>query len=371
MSPSNIWRTGASYGKQQLLMKRLFCLLLAAAMLSGASAQSNGLDSIVNAYAAEHRFSGSILVQQDSAVVYSGAFGLANIPYSIANRLDTRFRVASITKLFTAVLVLQLYEQGKLDLDSTIQTYLPDYDGEAAQRVTVHQLLNHTSGMLNPDSQPDPEFGHNWLELYGKPYTIDQLMAKFCRGKLVNEPGTVFDYNNTEYIMLGRIIEAITKKPFEAVLHEQILDPLGMSASGMYRSTQITPVVADTYSRIPDTDVLEKDMPIYIENWYAAGAMYANAPDLLTFVNRLFDYKLLEKETVKRLVTPGLDDYGYGVWVRGAEHPAMERYGRILGANTVVLRFLNSDLTVIILGNTDRINNLGPFAYLIAEQFGI
>src|SRR5690606_27866935 len=139
----------------------------------------------------------------------------------------------------------------------------------------------------------------------------------------------------------------------------------------MYRYAQVAPIVADTYMRNRETNALEKDIPLFIENWYASGAMYAGAPDLLTFVNRLFEHKLIKKETLKRLVTPGLDDYGYGVWIRGTEHPAMERYGRILGANTVVLRFLDSDLTVIILGNTDRIDNLGPFAYRIAEELGM
>jgi len=111
-------------------------------------------------------------------------------------------------------------------------------------------------------------------------------------------------------------------------------------------------------------------MPLLSDTWNSTEAMYARTTELLMYVNR-FEHKLIKKETLKRLVTPGLDDYGYGVWIRGTEHPAMERYGRILGANTVVLRFLDSDLTVIILGNTDRIDNLGPFAYRIAEELGM
>lgn len=347
--------------------KTILFLLFVCAGLK-VSGQSKDLNSFIADYAARHHFQGTIMVQKDHQVIYSGAFGNANIPFNVPNRVDTKFQIASITKLFTTVLVLQLYEQGKLELNGTISKYLPDYDGEAARLVTIHQLLNHTSGMENMESFPDPEFKYDWLGAYGKPYTSDQLLNNFCRGKMIHEPGKVFDYNNGEYVILGKIIEKIYGKTYEEVLKQQILLPLKMSSSGMCWQSRIMPAIADTYSINAGTKLLEKDEPAFIQNWYAAGAMYADTKDLLTFLNALFEYKLLKKHSVGLLTTPGLDEYGYGVWIRGKEHKVLERYGHIRGTNTIVLRFLDSDLTVVMLGNTDAINNLGPFAYLVAGQ---
>jgi D-alanyl-D-alanine carboxypeptidase len=349
-------------------MKNKIILLLLSAISINSSGQGNRLDKLITDYAYQHQFSGTVLVQKQGKILNSSAFGMANIPFDIPNRMDTKFQIASITKLFTAVLILQLYEEGKLDLNGTIHQYLPDYTGEAAQKVSIHQLLNHTSGMENMESIPDPEFKFDWLSVYGKPYTSDQILGKFCTGKMIHEPGSKFDYNNGEYIILGKIIERIYGRTYTEVLKDQLLGPLGMSASGMCIQSGIKPVIADTYSINTSTKLLEKDEPAFIQNWYAAGAMYSTTTDLMNFVNSLFSYKLLKKETVDILTRPGLDNYGYGTWIRGKDHKAMERYGRIRGTNTVILRFLDTDLTVIILGNTDRINNLGPFAYHIANS---
>lgn len=349
-------------------MKKIICFVIVISHGLISYGQSRQLDAFIAEYAASHQFSGSILVQHHGKVAYNHAFGKANFPFNVPNDPGTKYQVASITKLFTAVLILQLYESGKLDLQAHIKKYLPDYDGEAADKVTIHQLLNHTSGMENMESYPDPEFKFDWLGAYGKPYSSDQLFDRFCKGKIIHQPGTFFDYNNGEYIILGKIIEKLYGKPYEEVLKIKLLEPLKMSASGMCFQARIIPAIADTYSLNSKTRALEKDEPAFIQNWYAAGAMYSTTADLMKFINQLFSYKIIKKASLDKLLKPGLDDYGYGVWIRGKVHQVMERYGHIRGTNTVIFRFLDSDTTVIILSNTDAINNLGPFGYQIVER---
>jgi D-alanyl-D-alanine carboxypeptidase len=321
-------------------------------------AQPSTPDSFIEAYAKEHNFNGTILVQKSGEIRFAKSFGLANIPFKVPNTVQTKYKIASITKAFTSVLILQLHEEGKVDLHKTIGTYLPDYAGEGADKVTLHQLLNHTSGLPNFDTVKDIETAlKSGIPVYQTPYTSDELLAKFCSGKLVNTPGKVFDYNNCDYIILGKIIERVSSKPYEQVLRERILQPLGLKDTGMLRQSEILDGLADTYFYRDDLKALVNDFPVYPENSYAAGAMYSTARDVLAFANALFGGKLLKKEGLALMTTPGLDDYGYGVWayetkVEGQKHRVVKRPGRIMGAQTQLFHLLDDNITVVILSNT-------------------
>jgi len=336
------------------------CLLVPVVLLLSwpALAQPAAPDAFIASYAGEHDFNGTILVQKNGEITYAKSFGLANRPFKVPNTNETKYRIASITKAFTSVLILQLQEQRKLDLQRTIRTYLPDYAGEGADKVTIHQLLNHTSGIANFDKVTDAAAAlTSGLPTYQTPYTSDQLLAKFCSGKLVHEPGKVFDYNNADYIILGKIIERLAGAPYEQVLAERILRPLKLEHTGLLHQSDMIEGLADTYFYRDDLKALVPDLPVYPENWYAAGALYSTARDVLAFSNALFGGKLLKKETLALMVTPGLDDYGYGVWsyetkVGGRKYRVVKRPGRIMGAQTQLYRFLDEDVTVIILSNT-------------------
>lgn len=343
-------------------MKTIHCasILLTALLLvpQGLLAQPAAPGPFIAAYAKEHNFNGTILVQRDGKVTFAQSFGLANIPFRVPNTRRTKYKIASITKLFTSVLILQLHEQGRIDLSQTIGTYLPDYTGEGAGKVTVHQLLNHTSGLANFDTVKDMETAlKSGLPTYQTPYTSDQLLAKFCSGKLAHPPGKVFDYNNADYIVLGKIIERLYGKTYDQVLGEKILRSLKMANTGMLRQSDILAGLADTYFFRDDLKALVPDLPVYPENWYAAGGMYSTVDDLLAFSNAAFGARLLKKETIALLTKPGLDDYGYGLWayetrINGRKHRVVKRPGQIMGAQTQLYRFLDADVTVIILSNT-------------------
>jgi D-alanyl-D-alanine carboxypeptidase len=349
----------------------MLAALLVAAAPRPASAQP--LASVIEDHAREHDFSGTILVHRGGSLLYHRGFGVAERAFGTPADSATKYRVASITKLFTSVLVLQLYQEGKLDLDATVRTYLPDYPGQGADRVTLHQLLNHTSGLEGFDRERSfQEAVENGVERYQKPHTAAALLARCCSGALVSEPGSAFSYNNADYIVLGTIIERVTGKPYDEVLAERILRPLGMRDTGMMRFDAILPRLASTYFWRDDTGMLISDMPVYWENWYAAGGMYSTTADLLTFADALFGgERLLGAEARRRMLAPGQDDYGYGLWSysfrrNGREYRVAKRPGSIMGANAVLYRLLDLDATVVILANTNR-TDLDQFAQRIGN----
>lgn len=358
-------------------MKIIRCLFLLAALLAPARhtfGRPPGYESYVESYARAKDFSGTILIQKSGRIVYAKSFGWANRQHKVPNKIDTRYKVASITKAFTAVLILRLYERGRIDLNKTIRTYLPDYAGEAGDKVTIHQLLNHTSGMANIDRNLTGAGSavRNGIPHYQTPLTTDELLAKYCSERLVNEPGKVFDYNNADYIVLGKIIERVQGKPYEQVLGESILQPLAMRDTGMLYQHDVLDGLADTYFFRDDLKRLANDLPVYIENWYAAGAMYSTARDLLKFSDALFGAKLLKAETLALMFKPGLDDYGYGVWayettINHRKRVVVKRPGRIMGAQSMLFRLLNDKVTVIILSNTDAVS-LDEFAAEVSKR---
>jgi len=353
-------------------MKNAWTILILTLSYTFCSGQQPALDRLIEDYVDKRNFNGTILIQKDHKIIYEKGLGYANRQFSNSNQPETKFKIASITKLFTAVLILQLYERGILDLHKPIKTYLPDYQGEGADRVTIHQLLNNTSGIENIESNPNKELKNPWFDVYQKPYTTDQILNKFCSGKLENEPGSKFSYNNGDYVILGKIIEQIHRKSFDEVLHAEILVPHDLTNTGIFYQSSVIPNIASTYAWNDSLKIFENDRQAYIENWYASGAMYSNARDLLKFVNLLFEHQLIKRETLMLMTTPGLDNYGYGAWIRTIKlndksYKTMQRYGRIRGANVVLFRLMDTDTTIIILGNTNAVTGLGTFAYDIAK----
>ncbi|MBO9661661.1 serine hydrolase domain-containing protein [Dokdonella sp.] len=352
---------------------KLFLSLVVLLLAHTAPARAAVPEAFIEAYAKQHGFSGSIRISRPGKPDYARSFGLANLAFEVPNRTQTKYKIASITKLFTATLILQLREQGKLDLERPIRTYLTDYTGRGGDTITVHQLLNHTSGLPNFDRVTDAADAiRNGLPTYQKPYTSDQLLVDFCSGDPVHAPGTTFDYNNGDYVVLGKIIERLYGAPYERVLKEKILDPLRMKDSGFLHQSDVVAGLADTYFYRDDLKALSPDLPAYPENWYAAGALYSTTADLARFAQALFGRKLLRQESLDRMFTPGLDDYGYGLWsydtkLGGVPRRVVKRPGRIMGAQAQLFHVFDPDLTIVVLANTGAAD-LDEFVARIAER---
>jgi CubicO group peptidase (beta-lactamase class C family) len=189
----------------------------------------------------------------------------------------------------------------------------------------------------------------------------------------VHPPGSTFDYNNGDYLILGAILEALYHKPFDVVLRDQILRPLGMNSTGVAFQHAIVPRLATSYFYREDLKAFAPDLPVYPENWHAAGAMYSTVDDLMRMAHGLFDGKeLLTPESLRRMVAPGLDDYGYGFWtfernLQGQAYHVVKRPGQIMGVQTQLYHVIEPDLTVVILSNATTMD-LDQFVADIAER---
>jgi CubicO group peptidase (beta-lactamase class C family) len=328
-------------------------------------------------YAESHHFNGSIRVEEDGKALFNGSFGIADRAFNVPCSDDTKYKIASITKAFTAVLILQLVEEKKIDLGQSIKTYLPKYSGEGASTVTIRMLLNHTSGLPNADAAYSsvPDALAHGMPHYQLPATPDQLIERYYSGKLINQPGKVFSYNNADYIVLGRIIESAVGSPFEQVLQDRILSRLDMHDTGLLHQRDIILRLAPSYFSPEKGAPLINDMPVYTENWYAAGGMYSTTADLTKFADALYGGKLLSAASLDLMLTPGLDGYGFGVWIGnpsfgGKTYRNINRPGGVMGANGSFYHFngvgFSKSINIVILSNTDQ-TDMDAFSWDIGK----
>jgi CubicO group peptidase (beta-lactamase class C family) len=299
-------------------------------------------------------FNGSALVVEKGKVIYRGGLGMANMEWGIANTPETKFRLGSITKQFTSMLTLQLVEQGKLKLDGKLSDYLPDYRKDIGDKVTIHNLLTHTSGI--PSYTDQPGFQTN---VSRNPYEVADFVKKYASGDLLFEPGSKFAYNNSGYFLLGAIIERITGKPYEQVLKENILDPVGMKNTGNDHYETIIQKRAAGNSKTLDgyNNAAYLDMSIP----YAAGSMYSTVDDLFLWDQALYTDKLISAQSKELMYKPFLENYAYGWVVTNASFkqddkvvPMIAHGGGINGFATFIARFPNEKNLIVILDNTGQ-----------------
>lgn len=347
----------------------------ALAMTPAAQARAaDGVADFVAAKVAESGFHGTVLVEQAGKILHHNGYGLAERGFAIPCAADTLYPVSSITKLFTSVLVLRAAARGRIRLEATIAAYLPGYRGAGAQRVTVLQLLHHLSGIENFDKDLTgfDKAVREGMPAYQLPHDSQALLDRYASGPLVREPGSGFEYNNADYVILGKLLEAVEGVPWDVLVQREILDPLGLKNSGLLRHDLILPRLASTYYRDGEKPLI-RDLPAYRENWYAAGGMYSDAADLLAFARALYEGdRLLDAKMRATLLTPMLDEYGCGLWVSdfkvaGKPRRFAQRPGSIMGANALLMRFLDDRLTIILLGNTN-LADTDRFGFRIARH---
>src|SRR6185369_11378886 len=260
---------------KRIIMKTIFLGVFALiAMLNGSCGQSKieKLDKLISAYAEYGKFNGSVLVAEKGEIIYKKGFGLANMEWGISNQPATKFRLGSVTKQFTAMLILQLVSENKLKLDVPISTYLPDYPKKNGNIITIHHLLTHTSGI--PDFTSFP----NFREMMRDPYRPEEIVSLFADSVLEFTPGEKFQYSNSGYILLGYLIEKITGKSYEQVLQNKILTPLKMNNTGYDHNSTVIKNKASGYNKLGNTfqnaNYVDMSIP------FSAGAIYSTVEDL-------------------------------------------------------------------------------------------
>jgi CubicO group peptidase (beta-lactamase class C family) len=228
------------------------------------------------------------MVARDDEPLLRQGYGMANREHDVPNTPETKFRIGSVTKQFTAAAALILQEQGKLDVRATIQTYLGDCP-EAWGGITVHHLLTHTSGIPDYARLPDRE------RRIREPTTPDALIALFRDRPLEFKPGERFAYSNSGYALLGRLIERISGKTYAEFLVEQIFTPLGMKDSGYDDARPVLKARAAGYARRQGG--LENAPYLDMTNPFAAGGLYSTVDDLLKWDRALAANQLLSKKS--------------------------------------------------------------------------
>ena len=332
---------------------KYYVLIFSVLLTQFARAQRDGYGEVLDSFSLDKKFDGVILVGENGKTVYSYANGIADRETGKKITLNNHFKIASLTKTFTATLVMKLVEEGRLELNGVIGKYLKNYQGEAKDKVTIHHLLTYSSGI------PDCEGGKG-MEVYQKRITPIRFIDLYCSGNLVTEPGTHFNYNNADYIILGKIIEEVTGTGYNEYLNKIILEPLKLRNTGMATSQKKNIVQSYTYNDSLKT--MQPDEPYFIENYYAAGAMYSTINDLYVFSNALFGYRLLKKSSVDLMVKPNpdLQNVGYGFWFSNGfgafGGDFVYRPGGILGATANWIHILDQKKTILILSNTNRAN---------------
>lgn len=316
------------------------------------------IDEFVQIFHDYGLFSGSVLVAENGKVIFKKGYGMANIEWNIPNEPDTKFRIGSITKQFTSMLILQLVEQGKIDLEGKLSDYLPYYRKDTGEEVTIHQLLTHSSGIPSYTSLPN-----FFEEISRNPYPVKEFIQKYCSGDLEFKPGSKFNYNNSGYFILGAIIEEITGKTYEEVLKEKILDPVGIKGTGYDHHNTIIENRAIGYQKTLDgyenSPYLDMSLP------YAAGSLYSTVEDLYLWDQALYTEKLLSKKMKDQMFNGHIkalgQSYGYG-WVIGKkklpeskeELSTISHGGGINGFNTLIERHVDEKHLVVLFNNAPR-----------------
>lgn len=308
----------------------------------------------------------AVLVAQDGKILLETGFGYADIEKGVPVSGETKFRIGSITKQFTAAAILKLAEQGKLKLHDPLIKYIPDFP--KGKDVTIRSLLTHTSGIHSYTS--DPRF----MERVTKPIATKDLINEIKKYEYDFEPGTNWAYNNSAYFILGYIVEQVSGMSFENYLKKTFFGPLGMKNTGVYVNGKKYKNEARGYSFENDSvaPAIDWDM-----SWAGgAGNLYSTVGDLYLWNEALFNGKVLKPETLKEAHTPAkLDDgslpsalgsagYGFG-WAIGEFRgvPEISHSGGLHGFVTNLSRLPEENLTVVVLTNSMPVVEKGPTEY--------
>lgn len=356
-------------------MKRLTAIILTGLLINlNLFSQSTvyRINELMSAYAENGQFNGTILVKKGENIIYKNAFGLANREWNIPNTIDSKFLAGSIGKSITAFMTLILVNDGLIDLNATINQYIPDYSGPGKNKATIHQMLTHTSGI--PDHGAIPNLSKKLVRWM---FSTDQYLELIKNLELRFEPGTGFAYSGIAYNLLAIICEKVAKKDFADLLRERLFTPLGMDNSKHDKNLDIDLKRAYGY----EYHLLEGYMnPSYIDMSLikGSGGVLTTVEDLAKFNNECFNtHKLLSEDLYKKMFTNHVRDwqfYGYGWWITD----------RVVGSDTLTLishggstdgykaystRVINDSVDIILFQNNYYRTELGvKFDYAITNE---
>lgn len=304
-------------------------------------------------YSEKNEFSGTILVAKDDDVLLNRGYGMADYDNNVENTTHTVFEIGSITKQFTATVILMLQENKLLSVQEPLSKYISDYPN--GDKIKIHNLLTHTSGI--------PEY-LNFIKSMksGKHTYIPEELIELFKNKQLNfDTGTSYEYSNSNYILLGYIIEKVSEMTYEDYIEKNILKPLKMNETGFLSNQSTIKNKAIGYSAIM------KDVNKYIKAFecesslpYAAGEICSTVEDLYKWESALYTEKLIKKESLNEMFTPYLNNYGYGWFIdKSSEGDKLIFHGgNIPGYTSFIERNIDKKYVIIILSNKEHASSI-------------
>jgi CubicO group peptidase (beta-lactamase class C family) len=327
------------------MKRRIFLLLLLPFYGTAQDSVSQKMDELLKAYSNNKKFNGTVLVAQKGTVLYQKGFGYKNAEEKTMNMDSSIFQIGSITKQFTAAIIMQLQQEKRLSVKDKLSKYFSGFAN--GEKITIEHLLTHTSGIYNYTN--DTVLMKSDVTRH---YSADEMVGMFKNYKADFEPGTKWNYSNSGYSLLGYIIEKVEKKPYEKVVRHRILQPLGMTSSGFDFTHLKSYHKTKGYFAISDAAVIPA--PIVDSTIaYAAGALYSTVGDLYKWEKAIYSDKILQPSSWKAVFTPFMNNYGYGWAIDTLFGKAITAHsGGIHGYASYLLRFPEAQLAVIVLDNS-------------------
>lgn len=355
-----------------MLLKRpiiLFAALLLT-LKSFSQGKTDRLAGIMKTYHSYNMFDGAVLVAEKGNIIYKGAFGLANREWNIPNTTDTKFMIGSISKPITALLVLIQVQKGLIGLNKTLADYLPEFSGKPSGKVTIRQLLNHTSGMPNYDIMKDffPRISRRYFER-------EEYIKVYMDSALAFEPGTKYNYSSWAYFTLGYILERVSGKSYAQLMKEEIFDKAGMKSSGSYFHTQIVSKRATGYDYqlegYTSSDFRDQS------NTMGTGDIYSTVEDLFKLHIAISNHSLLNKSLTDSMLRAGIKpaDYGFGWFIKNFKYTDTDSVGTNFhlgmtdGFISFMLRIPSTNSMVVILCNSSPTDFFGITRNLVAALY--
>lgn len=308
---------------------------------------SNKLDTYVKALVKNQNFHGSVLVAKEGNILINEGYGFANFEQNTLNKSQTKFAIGSVTKQFTAMAIMQLSEKGLINAKDNLSKYLPDFPN--GDLITIHNLLTHSSGLANFTDLA--EFYTLNLDSQDPMDILNTIKDK----PLLFNPGEAFSYSNTNYLILGILVEKLSDMPYEDYLQKNIFDPINMDNTGVCYGKNNEVYDATAYSGF--LEVTPIDDEILLRGAHGAGNMYSTVEDLYRWDQALKTEKLVKKDTMAKIFSehvamPGAGSYGYGWMIADSGIGKMIFHGgNTLGFTANLVRFIDLDMTIIILSN--------------------
>ncbi len=352
----------------------IFCGVLSAASAFGQSDRTK-LFERENAYirseAVAHFFRGAVLVGIDGKIVFENAYGLGDEEWSASNTIHTKFRIASLSKQFTAACILLLQERGRLNVHDPISRYMSDLPA-SWQAITIHQLLTHTSGIPNSTNSSE----NTRIDRTGA--TPQQLIGLVTDKPMDFKPGTRWNYSNTGYILLGMIVEKISGQSYADFLQANIFEALGMRDSGYDIAKDILKERASGYEitdgHIANADFIDMSVP------FSAGGIYSTVEDLYRWSEALAENgKLLSADSLKQMFTEYPEathegqHYGYGVVISRLKFGKLLYYhgAGVKGFSSSLQRYPKDRVCIVVLSNLDSYKPWELGDHIASDLFGL